>query len=89
MGTQVVSRGKGLLYTLSLLAALCATGCQVEVGGQTLPSPYWLSDDVQYFPPGAEFKLANEAAALKRMQAEEIPPPAPVVNVNVPPPLAP
>ncbi len=41
------------------------TGCQVDVGGQTLPSPYYLTDDVQYFPHGAEFKLAREAAAQK------------------------
>lgn len=41
------------------------TGCQVDVGGQTLPSPYYLDDDIQYFPAGPEFKLPNEAAALK------------------------
>jgi hypothetical protein len=35
----------------------------IEAGGQTLPSPYYLQDDVQYFPPGPEFKLAGEAAA--------------------------
>ncbi|MEM7473590.1 MAG: von Willebrand factor type A domain-containing protein [Planctomycetota bacterium] len=33
------------------LAALQGTlGPQVQVGGQTLPSPYYLTDDVQYFP---------------------------------------
>ena len=41
------------------------TGCQVDVGGQTLPSPYYLQDDIQYFPAGPEFKLPQEAAALK------------------------
>lgn len=89
MGIKAVGRSKGLLYTLGLLATLCATGCQVEVGGQTLPSPYWLTDDVQYFPPGPEFKLAREAAALKAMQAEEIAPPPADVNVPVPPVVAP
>jgi hypothetical protein len=39
-------------------------GCQVEVAGVTLPSPYYLSDDVQYYAPGPEFKLAREAAAI-------------------------
>ena len=36
-----------------------------------LPSPYYLTDDVQYYAPGSEFKLANEAAAMKE-QAEAI-----------------
>ena len=35
------------------------------MAGQTLPSPYYLSDDVQYYAPGPGFKLAREAAALK------------------------
>lgn len=51
------------------LVALCAmglsTGCQVHVAGQTLPSGYYLMDDIQYFPAGSENKLANETAALK------------------------
>ena len=54
-----------------LLASLPAlTGCQVDVAGQTLPSPYYLTDDVQYFAPGPEFKLAREAAALQAAEAE-------------------
>lgn len=56
---------------MSLLAVACGTGCQVSVGGQTLPSPYYLDDDVQYFPEGPEFKLSNEAAALEEFKAEE------------------
>ncbi len=42
-----------------------STGCQVSIAGQTLPSPYYLYDDIQYFPAGPENKLANETAALK------------------------
>ena len=59
---------------LCLTAVVAATGCQVEVGGQTLPSPYYLSDDVQYFAPGPEFKLAREAASqqVRRAEAEEL-----------------
>lgn len=53
------------------LAALSSTGCQVHVGGQTLPSPYYLKDDVQYFAPGSEFKLSREAAAMKAYQADQ------------------
>ena len=59
-----------LLLIVSLLATLSATGCQVDIGGQTLPSPYYMSDDVQYFPPGHEFKLANEAAAMAADRAD-------------------
>jgi hypothetical protein len=49
-------------------AVLLVSGCQVEYAGQTLPSPYYLSDDVQYYAPGPEFKLAREAAAMKEQQ---------------------
>ena len=62
---------KRVLLGLGLLAAAGLTGCQVEVGGQVLPSPYYMSDDVQYFPPGPEFKLAREAAAIRQAAEEE------------------
>lgn len=70
---------------LGAMALVLCTGCQVDVGGQTLPSPYYTDDDVQYFPPGNEFYLANEAAALEARArgvvpaapgAEQVPPPA-------------
>jgi hypothetical protein len=51
-------------------AGLTLTGCQVDVGGQTLPSAYYLQDDIQYFPAGPEFKLSKEAAALKAYKKE-------------------
>lgn len=51
-------------------AAVASTGCQVDMGGQTLPSPYYMQDDVQYFPPGPEFKLQREATALQKARAE-------------------
>ena len=50
---------------------LSSGGCQVSVGGQTLPSPYYLLDDVQYDPAGPEFKLSREAAALDAAKAQE------------------
>jgi hypothetical protein len=53
------------------LASILATGCQVHVGGQTLPSPYYLGDDVQYFAPGPEAKLSREAAAMKAYRADQ------------------
>ena len=61
---------KALLCSVGL-AALSLTGCQVHLGGQTLPSPYYIQDDVQYFAPGPEFKLSNEAAAMKASQADQ------------------
>ena len=57
-----------------LIAGFClcsATGCQVSLNGQTLPSPYYLQDDVQYYPSGPEFKLPREAAALSAARAQE------------------
>jgi len=57
---------------LLLLACGMSTGCQIDVAGQTLPSPYHLTDDVQYYAPGPEFKLSNEAAALAEQRAQEI-----------------
>lgn len=54
-----------------LAAALTSTGCQVVEGGQLLPSPYYLDDDVQYYAPGPEFKLSREAAAQKAYNAEQ------------------
>lgn len=69
------STSRRSVFQRILLGAACAgvlglTGCQVDVGGQTLPSPYYLTDDVQYFPRGPEFKLTNEAAAMKAYNEE-------------------
>jgi hypothetical protein len=58
-------------YSLGVCASLGLTGCQVDVGGQTLPSPYYQADDIQYFPPGPEFKLSREAAAQKAFKESQ------------------
>jgi hypothetical protein len=57
----------GIAAGIVLPAVTLLTGCQVEMAGQTLPSPYYLTDDVQYYAPGPEFKLAREAAAMQEM----------------------
>ncbi|MBX7168923.1 MAG: hypothetical protein K1X74_21480 [Pirellulales bacterium] len=64
-------RNSARTWALAACAAstLGMTGCQVDVGGQTLPSPYYLKDDVQYFAPGPEFKLQREATAIKAAKA--------------------
>ena len=59
-----------MLCGAMIASALSMTGCQVSIGGQTLPSAYYLEDDIQYFPKGPEFKLSREAAALKEARAE-------------------
>ena len=59
-----------LVIGAALVVCVGATGCQVYTGGQTLPSPDYVHDDVQYHAPGAEFKLANEAAAAKAHRQE-------------------
>jgi hypothetical protein len=59
-----------VLCGAAILSAAVSTGCQTSVGGQTLPSAYYQSDDIQYFVKGPEFKLAKEAAALKEARAE-------------------
>jgi len=62
---------RSALCGISLAAlAVGSTGCQVTEGGQTLPSPYYVQDDVQYFAPGPEFKLSREAAAQKAYKAD-------------------
>jgi hypothetical protein len=62
---------RSLLLGLAMLAGVGLTGCQVETGGQTLPSPYYLQDDVQYYPPGPEFTLSREAAAQKAYSQDQ------------------
>jgi hypothetical protein len=61
----------GALCAIGLVALLGGSGCQTSIGGQTLPSPHYLTDDVQYMAPGPEFKLAREAAAQKAFAASQ------------------
>ncbi len=62
---------KYVLAGLTVSASLMATGCQMDIGGQNLPSPYYMRDDVQYYAPGTEDKLANERAAMQAMREEQ------------------
>jgi len=71
---------KNLIRRLTFLAISCcmmiaclgSVGCQTTRNGQTLPSPYYLSDDVYYAPAGAEFPLSQEAQQMERVEAEKI-----------------
>lgn len=72
MKPEMTKRGLAwIVCAFGLLACISSTGCQVSVGGQTLPSGYYLTDDVQYYAPGTEFKLSREAAAMKAYKAEQ------------------
>jgi hypothetical protein len=54
----------------AILSVAISTGCQSNYAGQTLPSAYFLNDDIQYFVKGPQFKLSREAAALQEARAE-------------------
>lgn len=67
---SVMNLSTRVIAVAAAMAGLATTGCQVDVGGQTLPSAYYLQDDIQYFPAGPEFKLSKEAAAQKAYKKE-------------------
>ena len=68
---RIVRCGPTVAAVLLAATSLGSIGCQIDVAGQTLPSAFHLSDDVQYYAPGPEFKLANEAAALAEQHAAQ------------------
>jgi hypothetical protein len=71
MNPPVVKAGRWWLLWCGLAIPSLGAGClQSVVGGQTLPSAYYLDDDVQYFPAGPETKLANQIRALERYKLE-------------------
>lgn len=72
LSTKNQCRVTTLAGGLVMLLSLATIGCQSDYAGQTLPSAYYLSDDVQYYAPGPEFKLAREAAALKEQAATTV-----------------
>jgi hypothetical protein len=69
---KTLSFRAGQLLTLSAMLASTAilTGCQTTIGGQTLPSPDYLSDDVQFYPAGPEFRLTNQVEASRKQAAD-------------------
>ncbi len=58
-----------LMGTLGLLTA--SSGCQTTIGGQTLPSAYYLTDDIQFFPAGDEFLLPETVKAMDEYRAQQ------------------
>lgn len=55
---------KAVLCGLALLAG-SAVGCQSDIAGQTLPSPNYLRDDVQFFTAGPETRLPRQRRVLE------------------------
>lgn len=53
------------------LISFASTGCQSTIGGQTLPSAYYLRDDVQYYQAGPEFKLSRQVEALEEYKLRQ------------------
>ncbi|HET6425362.1 MAG TPA: hypothetical protein VFG20_16865 [Planctomycetaceae bacterium] len=71
MNARTCATGSRWLLGLCLFGSLGSVGClQTTMGGQTLPSAYYLEDDVQYFPAGPETKLSNQIRALERYKVE-------------------
>jgi hypothetical protein len=58
-----------VLLCCSLLMAVASSGCQTSIGGQTLPSPNYLKDDVQLFPAGPETQMPRTRQAHAEYRA--------------------
>lgn len=66
------TKGRMALVVAVLAALLVApfAGCQVTRNGQTLPSPYYLEDDIQHHPSGTEFQYQQEVDYMNKVNAE-------------------
>ena len=58
----------GLLVALGVACLSLMSGCQLTQNGQTLPSPWYLDNEIQYFPAGNEFQFQGEVDRIKREQ---------------------
>ncbi len=85
--TQQPCRVKRALLLTALSGCLGLTGCMGNYSGQNLPSAYYLNSQVQYYPPGNQFKLTEEAAAQKAYREQQVPQQSQVPAQVPPPPL--
>lgn len=67
---KVTAGWRSILCGFGLLAAT-AIGCQSDIAGQTLPSGYYLRDDVQFFPAGPETQLPEQRRVLQQYRARQ------------------
>ena len=71
MTKNSISRSQVTLVFAGLVALGGLCGCQTHMGGQTLPSAYYLRDDVQFFPAGPETQLPNTRRAIQEYKASQ------------------
>lgn len=71
MNLNQFSGRKWLILLGAALQSAASIGCQSTVGGQTLPSAYYLRDDVQFFPAGPEFILSRQVEALEEYKLRQ------------------
>ena len=70
--SQKHRRWKRVLGGVALGSCLGLTGCMGNYSGQNLPSGYYLNSQIQYYPPGNQFKLTEEAAAQKAYRETQV-----------------
>jgi hypothetical protein len=58
-------------FIVALGSVMTMSGCQTTVGGQTLPSAYYLDDDVQYFPAYSDDLLPKLKQSLDEYRVEQ------------------
>ena len=63
---------KAGMFAILIAAAglLVFSGCQLTQNGQTLPSPDYLNNQIQYHPSGNEFQYQKEVDLIKKENAE-------------------
>jgi hypothetical protein len=61
---EMTRRCRGVVGGVVVALGLClSAGCQTWLGGMTLPSGQYLTDNPDYVPPGPSFPLPRELAA--------------------------
>jgi hypothetical protein len=50
---------------------MASIGCQSTISGQTMPSAYYLTDDVQYHRAGPEDRYPNARRALEQYKLDK------------------
>ena len=71
MNRRLITKLTGNVTLLGCaLLASTQIGCQTTVGGQTLPSHSYVTDDIQFFPKGPETRLPNLRRALEQYRLE-------------------
>ena len=71
MNVQPLFNRPLVMILSGIVAAVTLSGCQTNVGGQTLPSANYLRDDIQYYTPGPEFLLPNTVRAMEEYKASQ------------------